>query len=607
MKNFFKNIKPVWWFYLTATVLLFFNLGSAPLWASEDRWAEVARSMWLTGDWLHPAINGTVYFDKPLLTYWPIALLAVITGMMNEFIVRMPCVLAALAGLWGTRDLARRVSGGDEKTVNYSGWLLLGCYAYFFWARTAAAEMMNLTMILLAVDWFFMRREKPGFVTCLIFWLIAFLGAWAKGLPALILPPAIVAVLVFSDGSFKKHLTLPNILKNSGAFLCCAAIWITPFYLAAITAMPEYYQMPTDHNLSGLGLVWRENIVRAIAPFDHDKEPFYIYFVHVPRLMLPYTLAVLAALAAAVLNWKKLSTERRWLWLSAAVIFILFSLSRSRRWYYILPIMPFLAIPTAAWIAENGKWSEIIRKIYYWLLVAAAITGILLVVALGLFWQDTNVWAIIQLLGPAVIIPAVAVLMVILVILRENRNWRGVIAAVTLAVALGFSVIYPAIRNLHSDRIFAAAMRKNHPQLTAAEMIYFRNEYPKLNFYLQLDRPVAVAWNADTLKQQLNQLKPGQKVYIITQERYNNDLFSAGVTDDLTLSFREIPPEELTVNRKKSTKDLYCWEYLKPQPGAKRGDPADFPKAKKPRRKRGKRPPEPAAKQLQSPVDTVAL
>lgn len=163
MKNFFKNIKPVWWFYLTATVLLFFNLGSAPLWASEDRWAEVARSMWLTGDWLHPAINGTVYFDKPLLTYWPIALLAVITGMMNEFIVRMPCVLAALAGLWGTRDLARRVSGGDEKTVNYSGWLLLGCYAYFFWARTAAAEMMNLTMILLAVDWFFHAPRKAGF------------------------------------------------------------------------------------------------------------------------------------------------------------------------------------------------------------------------------------------------------------------------------------------------------------------------------------------------------------------------------------------------------------------------------------------------------------
>lgn len=565
MKKFFQNVKPVWWFYLTALILLLLNLGVAPLWASEDRWAEVARSMWLSGDWLHPAINGTVYFDKPLLTYWPIALLSFITGIMNEFIVRFPCVLAALAGLWGTRDLARRISGGDEKTVNYSGWLLLGSYAYFFWARTAAAEMLNLTMILLAVDWFFLRREKAGFVTYLVFWLICFTGAWAKGLPALILPPAIVAALVFTDGSWKKHLQWQNLLKNAGACLCSAAVWLTPFYLAAVTAMPEYYRLPTDHNLTGLGLVWRENIVRAFNPFDHDKEPFYAYIIHVPRLMVPYTLAVAGALAAAVMNWKKLSTERRWLWLSAAVIFVLFSLSRSRRWYYILPIMPFLAIPTAAWIAENGRWCELVRKIYYWFFVAAALAGVIGVVVLGIFWSDTDLWAVAQLLGVWVILPALAVLVIMLLILRENRNWQGVIAVITLAVALAFSFIHPAARSLASDRNFAASVQKALPELKAADMIYFHNEYPKLNFYLKLDRPVAVARKTDALQERLAQLNPGQKVYIISQYRYNDEMFT--VIDDeknIGLICCETPPEQLT-RGKKSKKDLYCWEFIAPK------------------------------------------
>ena len=67
-------------FWLFSIVALFLFLGHNALWASEDRWAEIAREMLITGDLLHPALNWQVYFDKPHLTYWLILPFAIVRG-----------------------------------------------------------------------------------------------------------------------------------------------------------------------------------------------------------------------------------------------------------------------------------------------------------------------------------------------------------------------------------------------------------------------------------------------------------------------------------------------------------------------------------------------
>ena len=64
-----------WILLWTAAVFsLFYNLGTMSVSGSEGRWLAVAQSMLRTGDWLHPAINGVPYFDKPLVSYWLICL-----------------------------------------------------------------------------------------------------------------------------------------------------------------------------------------------------------------------------------------------------------------------------------------------------------------------------------------------------------------------------------------------------------------------------------------------------------------------------------------------------------------------------------------------------
>ena len=79
-----RNLWPDLLFGACAVVLLFWALGECSLWAAEDRWAEITREMLLNGDFFHPTINGEPYFDKPLLTYWLIVLVSLVTGQLNE-------------------------------------------------------------------------------------------------------------------------------------------------------------------------------------------------------------------------------------------------------------------------------------------------------------------------------------------------------------------------------------------------------------------------------------------------------------------------------------------------------------------------------------------
>jgi 4-amino-4-deoxy-L-arabinose transferase-like glycosyltransferase len=89
-------------FVMSAILLLFGGLGARSLWGSEDRWAEISRNILKSGDWFHPAINGQVYFDKPLFSYWWIVASEWLTGTLDEFTIRLPSLMAGVIVLWAT-------------------------------------------------------------------------------------------------------------------------------------------------------------------------------------------------------------------------------------------------------------------------------------------------------------------------------------------------------------------------------------------------------------------------------------------------------------------------------------------------------------------------
>ena len=148
-------------FWAFAVLALFLFLGHNALWASEERWAEVAREMLLSGDWLHPSLNWVIYFDKPQLSYWLILPFAVLLGGMDELVVRIPSALAGLAALYGVVSLGKTLF--DKRTALLAGWMLLSCYGFLFWSRTAAADAANLAAITVAVAWFYRVEERAKF------------------------------------------------------------------------------------------------------------------------------------------------------------------------------------------------------------------------------------------------------------------------------------------------------------------------------------------------------------------------------------------------------------------------------------------------------------
>ena len=363
-----KNAKWIT-FWVFACFVLFFGLGIYPAIRSEARWFEVVREMLMTGDWLHPRINGQAYFDKPLVSYWFAAIVSKLAGgRVTELSVRLPSALFALAGLGCIISIARKFY--SERTAYLAGWILLSTYSFIVWGRLAEADMEQTVFIMMAVTVYLHHRETPSFWAYFAFWGSCAVGAQTKGLPAFVIPPALAVIDCIVRKSFRVHLNWKFFLALFLGGLCLYAV---PFVLEALTS--EHY------GASGIVLVFRENLMRVFNPWDHNKDPFYVYFLYLPRLMIPWTpffiFAVIdyvhgliravakqgTASVEELSSRKPCSKDTLWLFASMVFIFILFSASRSRRSYYILPIVPWCALFTAAWFSEPAESWTFLRKI----------------------------------------------------------------------------------------------------------------------------------------------------------------------------------------------------------------------------------------------------
>jgi 4-amino-4-deoxy-L-arabinose transferase-like glycosyltransferase len=90
----------VFWVAVVSGIAFFWGLASTGLVdETEPLFAEAARQMYETGDWITPYFNAVTRFDKPPLVYWLMAVGFHLFGV-SEWTVRLPSALSA-AGLVG--------------------------------------------------------------------------------------------------------------------------------------------------------------------------------------------------------------------------------------------------------------------------------------------------------------------------------------------------------------------------------------------------------------------------------------------------------------------------------------------------------------------------
>ena len=537
-------------FWSSAVLLFLWALGYRGLWASEGRWAEITREMFLSGDFFHPTINGEPYFDKPLLSYWLIALVSHTTGKLNEWAIRLPSAVSCLLALWAMVSLGRRL--WSEKVAITAGWILLTTYGILFWSRTGSADMENLAVVIIAVAWYWARRERPGFLTFLVFYLICFLGAHAKGLPAVVIPVLAVLPDVIRERRWKRLLSFSHVL----ALAIGITFYIIPFIYADITS--------GEYRASGLALVFKENVLRYFKPFDH-KEPFYVYLYYLPELFLPWTPLFLIAIWGTFASFKKLDKKTRWLAEAIVVIFLFFTFSGSRRSYYILPILPFCALLTSLFFVADGKdrRAHLGFSIQEWGFAMVSLCAI----------ASLAIWPIIRshtgFVPPADLLTATPILGILsLFALILNRLRPGlqadflgtdqkiapcVFAAVILMGGF-FCLQLPSLDVYRGERPFAMELKSRVAGLSPEQVAFYGTIMTNTLFYLDQPKPVRMLTNTESVQIFLESCK-GDK-FFITTEKYLKELkpvLPAEVAENPTLREKVYPWE------RNNSKNLVAW------------------------------------------------
>jgi len=542
MKSIRDNI-PAIIFWIVAAFILFWYIGARGLWGAENRWAEIVREMRLTGDYFHPCINGKPYFDKPLLSYWFIALVAAVTGRLDEWTVRLPSAIAGLLGLWATMNLGRRL--WSDQRARTAGWILLSTYGFIFWSRTGEADMENMTAIILAVAWYWARREKPGFLSYFVFYAICFIGAQTKGLTAIVVPILVVLPDLMREKRWKSYLSVSHFL----ALVAGLSLYLGPLMYAEVTK--------SGYKSSGLGLAFRENIVRYFRPFDH-KEPFYVYFRYLPQLFFPWIPLLVAAIWAAYAHFKKLDWPSKWLTISATLIFLFFTMSGSRRSYYILPMLPFCALMASLYFdwEKEEKCHRQVMGIQTVLLVIVAAVEILSPAIWPVVKARTGFVASKELIFVTVFLGLIALVPLVLQRIRPGLLSRLTGSEKKLAPLIVMSVIIMAgyldwqekiADQYRSTKPFSMELKAKIATFKSYDVGFFpefSRGVSELLFYLDMPEPVQIISNEEKLNDFLS--SEAKARVLISHGDYNKELLAV---------LPEWVPEQPTLKEK-----IYPWE-----------------------------------------------
>ncbi|MBJ9938595.1 glycosyltransferase family 39 protein [Burkholderia multivorans] len=325
-------------------VIWFTPLGMRHLIPSDEgRYAEMAREMFVTGDWITPRYNGYKYFEKPPLQTWLNALTFAWFGI-GEWQARLYTALASFAGVLlvgftGAR-LFNPLSGFLAAVVLASSpyWNLMGHFnaldmGLAFWMA------LSLCALLLA--------QRPGLRPAAVrgwMWLCWAAMAFAvlsKGLVGVILPGAVLVLytLIARDWALWKRLYLVSGLV---IFFAIAAPW----FVLVQQRNPEFFNF----------FFIVQQFRRYLTPEQNRPGPFY-YFVPVLLVgFLPWLSVAWQSVRHALRMPRQPNgfSPMLVLLIWSAFIFLFFSASHSKLISYVLPVAPALALIIGAYLPLLG-------------------------------------------------------------------------------------------------------------------------------------------------------------------------------------------------------------------------------------------------------------
>ena len=230
---------------------------------SDGYYAEVAREMVESGNFLTPHLNYVPWFDKPILCYWLIALSYKTFGI-SEFAARIPSAVlgASLVPLCFAfcRQFFRR------RSALFSALVLLSAPLWIVLAHLSLTDMTLSFFVWLASGCLILRVKRHSLNLFLCGYVAAGLGMLAKGPLAIFLIGTFTFIYLLiesrSFSEFRCNLTNLNPIAGIAIVLIVAAPW---YVAESITTHGAFFQE----------FFLNQNLSRALGTVDHKAGPFY--------------------------------------------------------------------------------------------------------------------------------------------------------------------------------------------------------------------------------------------------------------------------------------------------------------------------------------------
>lgn len=342
----------------------------------EPRFAEASREMVQRHDFVVPHFNGTYRFDKPPLIYWCQVACYGVFGE-NPFAARLPAALFATATAVLLLTWGRRL--GNPTAGFQAALMFLTCLQVLVHGRLSVADM-PMIFFCAATAWVGWEMSRPGARRPRLWWCLLSaslaLGFLAKG-PIVWLP---------WGGLVACRLLRPSAFETSVGKL--AAALIVSLLLVALWGVPALVATQGEFFAVGIG---RHVVHRSIGVMDgHGLGGLLGYLGSLPLYLLtffpsffPWSLKVPRAVRA----WwgrRQQDTLGWYLMVQAALVFVVFSLVRTKLPHYTLPAFPCLALWLALQFSGAAAATWLAR-------MCAAMTALALLITLGVFpWADKH-------------------------------------------------------------------------------------------------------------------------------------------------------------------------------------------------------------------------
>jgi 4-amino-4-deoxy-L-arabinose transferase-like glycosyltransferase len=379
--------------------------------SDEGRYAEMAREMFVTGDWITPRYNGYKYFEKPPLQTWMNALTFAWFGI-GAWQARLYTALAGFAGVLVAGYTGARVfnvaAGFAAALVLASApyWNLMGHFNTLDMGLSLWMELTLCAMLLAQRVGVAPGAARRWMWLC---WASMALAVLSKGLIGVILPGAVLVLysLITRDWALWKRLSLPSGLV---VFFAIA----TPWFVLVQQRNPEF--------LNFFFIV--QQFDRYLTPAQNRPGPVY-YFVGVLLVgFLPWLPLAWQSVRSALALPRQLNgfAPGKLLIVWSAFIFVFFSASHSKLVSYVLPIAPALALVIGAYLPRVPRLAWRRHLLGYAAFLVIAAIGAVFIARFGDARTPNALYREFRLWVFAAIGVALALTLVALAVLRRTQQ-----------------------------------------------------------------------------------------------------------------------------------------------------------------------------------------